>query len=64
VILEHADYIEARILAREAADLMTRYHEYAKSIGCVTYEEGPLCDAIECDEAQGHLLHEWWKAHT
>ena len=44
--------------------LMQRFHEYAKSIGCVTYEDGPLCDAIECDHEQSQMLDEWWRANT
>jgi hypothetical protein len=47
----------------EAARLMTRFHDYAKSIGCTTYEEGLLCDSIECNAAQSQMLTEWWRAN-
>jgi len=42
-----------------AADLMARYIEYAKRIGCTV--EG---DSISCTEHQSKLLTKWWKDNT
>lgn len=48
-----------------AGDLMARYHDYAKSIGCTTYPDGPLCDSIEVHTIeQWHALQDWWAANT
>ncbi len=45
--------------------LLERYRDYARSIGCTTYEDGLLCDSIEVHtDEQSEALHKWWQANA
>lgn len=62
-------YIEGRLddqLQQSVAGmmLMTRFHEYAESIGCATHD-GLMSDCIEVfTDEQADKLAAWWKANT
>lgn len=50
---------------RAAYELMARQKAYAASIGCTTYEDGPMHDSIEVHSPeQTRLLETWWAENT
>lgn len=43
----------------EAEDLMRRYLDYARSIGCTV-----TGDLVECSAQKALVLAEWWRVNT